>query len=592
MAVSVGKIEAQLDLEDRMSKKIKTATKNLGGFRSGVKNAISVMAGFVGAQAIMSGVGAAFSFAKDSAIGMNATLETTTLQFETLMGDADEAEAHVASLFEFAKKTPFETGPIIEASRMMRTFGGAALDTKENLNLIGDASAATGAPINELGFWIGRLNALLQGGKAFGEASMRLQELAVLSAPAREEMERLQRAGGDASAIFTVFQKDLGKFSGGMTKMAATWEGVTSTFIDTVQLTISDAFKPLFEFLRDGIGVINDLLGSEQMEAVPKAIAKSIMDAFGNDPRQAVLKMIDTLLNWGVSTLEVGKQARVGFNGFILSLRGLAVAVLTTAEAVNLIGVTIGNIVYLLTGGWSKAINDTVYQMQEFAFTLDDANQEQQYWFGQTAKNINQQGEWDRAMDSGIEMLEGMRGQVDKLSNNLPDLEEGTEDAANATEELAGNVKQLTEEQDKLVKGWQQGEIPAAKDLMIALENVGGITKLTEAEKKSLNATLEAAILKYQALGEEAPQAMREVAAATRETLESSQLLDENVWVSMYTMPGGFMASIDKTAQNIQNSILRKGGLPALGLDIQGGISTGPQMVSTGAMLRSEEHTV
>src|SRR4051794_5140703 len=52
-----------------------------------------------------------------SGIAMNASLETTTLQFKTLMGSADEATKHVADLFKLGAETPFSVGEITEASR-------------------------------------------------------------------------------------------------------------------------------------------------------------------------------------------------------------------------------------------------------------------------------------------------------------------------------------------------------------------------------------------------------------------------------------------------------------------------------------------
>ena len=63
-----------------------------------------------------------------SSIQTNASVETATLQFKILMGDADRAKEHVKDLFEFAKATPFESGPIIEASRALRAAGRDALE--------------------------------------------------------------------------------------------------------------------------------------------------------------------------------------------------------------------------------------------------------------------------------------------------------------------------------------------------------------------------------------------------------------------------------------------------------------------------------
>lgn len=220
-----------------------------------------------------------------SAIETNSVLETTELQFETLMGSADEARDHVAGLFDFAKKTPFETGPIIEASKMMRTFGGDVLDTAANLTLIGDAAAATNAPIDELGFWVGRLYSNLQAGQPFGEAAMRLQELAVMSPKARQEMEALQKSGASAAEIFAVLQDDLGKFGGAMEKQAATWQGLSSTLKDQIQLLIADAMKPFFEEgkqgLEDLIALLNDPAITQGIMNLGKAFGEAAKEAAG-----------------------------------------------------------------------------------------------------------------------------------------------------------------------------------------------------------------------------------------------------------------------------------------------------------------------
>lgn len=199
------------------------------------------------------GAGAAAVAAVKSGVSMTAMLETTQLQFETLMGSADAARKHVADLFEIAKKTPFETEPIIAASKALRTFGGDALDTKERLIAVGDAAAATGGPIDDLAFWVGRLYSNLQGGQPFGEAALRLQELSVLSPQAQQEMKRLQESGASAEEVFAVFEQSLGRFGGAMAKQAETLPGLVATVKDAIQLGLGDAFAPVFEGLKTGL---------------------------------------------------------------------------------------------------------------------------------------------------------------------------------------------------------------------------------------------------------------------------------------------------------------------------------------------------
>jgi hypothetical protein len=313
----------------------KGAEKEAGLFSKAISTAAGTLAGFVSAQAIMRGVSAAFTFAKEAVFGMNATLETSTLQFTTLMGDADKARAHVRDLFEFAKKTPFETGPIIQASRMLRTFGGEALDTKDNLTLLGNASAATGAPINDLGFWVGRLYAMLQAGKPFGEAAMRLSELAVLSPQTRQEMERLQTSGAGAAQVFRVFQKDLERFGGAMEAQASTWEGVTSTFSDTINILLADTFRPFFEIVRDGFGMMNEALGSKAVAGALDNFKLSIQGAFGADSQANVKALATGLIGLGQTGLTVSHTLYIVFNLFKTVVTSVTSLLLETITALS-----------------------------------------------------------------------------------------------------------------------------------------------------------------------------------------------------------------------------------------------------------------
>lgn len=265
-------------LDDLDGKSRGTGQSVSSSFSSITSGAASMAAGFVSAQAIMSGVSAAFGFLKESVIGTNATLERSTLQFTTLMKDSDAAKQHVQDLFAFAKATPFETGPIIEASRLMRTFGGAALDTKENLTLIGDASAATGAPINELGMWVGRLYANLKAGEPVGEASMRLMELGVITPETKGKLQDLAESTAPVGDKFKVLQDVLGNFSGAMEKQAGSWDGVMSTFSDTINLLTAETFKPFFELIRDGMAKVNEYLGSEGFTAFATNVSTAVRD--------------------------------------------------------------------------------------------------------------------------------------------------------------------------------------------------------------------------------------------------------------------------------------------------------------------------
>ena len=247
-------------------------------------------------QQLLNVAGQGFGMVKGAIIGMNATLETSTLQFETLMGDADRARAHVQSLFEFAKKTPFETQPVIDASRLLRTFGGDALDTQQYLTMFGDAAAATGGDIKDISFWMGRAYAAIQAGQPFGEARMRLQELAVLSPQAAQKIEQLEKAGAKGDQIWKAFSGDLNRFSGAMAKQASTWSGLTSSLSDAIAITSAEMFQPLFVAAKDAVAGLLDFLSSADFEAWAKSAG-------------ATMATFVTNLAKGFGTLVTGVQA-------------------------------------------------------------------------------------------------------------------------------------------------------------------------------------------------------------------------------------------------------------------------------------------
>ena len=283
MSSAQGLARRALTIPVTMTNRISAPFRNLmGGLREQGNQMVLGIGQGIGQQVLMA-AGTGFGQVKGAIIGMNATLETSTLQFETLMGDADRAKAHVASLFEFAKATPFETQPVINASRLMRTFGGDALDTTANLTLFGDAAAATGTNIEEVSFWMGRAYAAIQAGQPFGEARMRLQELAVISPQAAMKIEQLEKAGAKGDVVWKAFSSDLNKFSGAMAKQAKTWTGLTSSLSDAIQISSAKLFQPVFEAAKGAVANLLDILSGEQFEAwaadAGKGIAKFVEDS-------------------------------------------------------------------------------------------------------------------------------------------------------------------------------------------------------------------------------------------------------------------------------------------------------------------------
>lgn len=101
---------------------------------------------------------------------------------------------------------------------------------------------------------------------------------------------------------------------------------------------------------------------------------------------------------------------------------------------------------------------------------------------------------------------------VIRVAANLAELK------ANLIEGKA-QIETTTAAMTKLAAGLQGDKlIQRAHDIVAAVNQIGGVSKLTEAEQVRLNATLEKAIEKYRVLGKEAPASMVALAEATRHT--------------------------------------------------------------------------
>ena len=186
-------------------------------------------------------------------------VEQAQLQFKYLMGSADDARMKIAELMDFAKRTPFREDEIIKAQRLLLSFGGEALATKETIELLGDAAAVSGRSFDRIAMWVGRAYTALQAGRPMGQAAMEMQELGVLTAQARMKMEDMLKTGASGDEVFAVLLNSMRKNSGAMKELSQTLGGLKTTFADTWAAVWREMFEvvaPMFKaFFRMGIKI-------------------------------------------------------------------------------------------------------------------------------------------------------------------------------------------------------------------------------------------------------------------------------------------------------------------------------------------------
>lgn len=187
----------------------------------------------------------------------SSKLETTRIAFTTMLGSAQLANDHLKELQQFALKTPFQFGELIDASQRMQALGFNAQQVIPILNDVGNAVAAAGGGSERLDRVTLALSQIQSKGKVM---TQELNQLAEAGIPAfrilqqelgksRSEINELTKDGQISSKVFLdAFQKfSQQNFGGLMEAQSKTFSGAMSNIKDALLQTSATAFEPLFE---------------------------------------------------------------------------------------------------------------------------------------------------------------------------------------------------------------------------------------------------------------------------------------------------------------------------------------------------------
>lgn len=284
----------------------------IGDAADGIKSVGSAVAGV--AQTIFSGA---------------ARNEQYAMSFEVLMGSAEKATAHIDELKKFAAETPFTLPGIVDVSKQLEVMGGSALNTIENIRLVGDVASGAGVDIERVGIQFGRLYDGLKNGTPLGEVMMRLGEMGAISGESRRKImglaEAVQSGAKTMDEAWAEATKEFGRFSGVTMKQAESLGGLWSTFTDT---------------LDDGFARI----GTKLLPMV-KPVLKGAIDLFE--------KLADAAL-WAMDNFElfapvVAALLIPAIAALTMWMWGLAAGVIAATWPFLAIGAAVAAVVYVLT---------------------------------------------------------------------------------------------------------------------------------------------------------------------------------------------------------------------------------------------------
>ena len=251
-------------------------------------------------------------------ISAGATMEKFGTQLEVLMGSSEAAQNRLDELFQIGATTPFELSGLMEAETNLRALG---VNAEESLPLIMDFAGAMNVDVAQAAVEVGR--AMQFGAGAVetiaGRALSAQVELTTGQNALKMSTEEFRKA------LVTTLTDPDGKFAGGTSKLAATFQGMVSNLQDawfkfTKEVAEAGSFDAAKEVLRgmlelidknqDGLkvmarviseGIVKGLLGAVKIAGV-------LADSF----LAATAAVIDLSRKWTETVLELGTTNIVG----------------------------------------------------------------------------------------------------------------------------------------------------------------------------------------------------------------------------------------------------------------------------------------
>lgn len=252
------KLKADTSNFDRGMDNASNKANSLGGVISTVsKNIASFMIYDVGKK-LVSG----FVEATKSGIDYNASLETSKIKWETLLGTQKKADEMLAKIEKYAADTPFEKMGVDTMATYLHNAELKGQGLFDQLTKFGDMAGAFGIQSDSLEEMVRQYSQVKQAGVAYTEDLNILQDrgIPIFKAIAEElgintsEVKKWASEGKISADIYQAALDNVAKgVEGGMEKQSKSFTGMLSTLEDNFNQAAGILAQPIFDTLKGGL---------------------------------------------------------------------------------------------------------------------------------------------------------------------------------------------------------------------------------------------------------------------------------------------------------------------------------------------------
>ena len=181
------------------------------------------------------------------------------IAFTTMLGGKKQADAMMRQAVITAAKTPFDLSQVASGYKQLLAYGIGADKVNESLIRLGDVASGIGAPLNDIVYLYGTLNAsgrvaTIDIRQFAGRGIPIYEELAKVLGVAKDKVNELVSAGKvsfeHVEQAFKNMTSEGGRFDNLMAKQSASIVGLKANLgdaVDTARNDLGKKLQPLFE---------------------------------------------------------------------------------------------------------------------------------------------------------------------------------------------------------------------------------------------------------------------------------------------------------------------------------------------------------
>lgn len=281
------------ELQDQQARnrlELRQLTREYRDFSQGTDKATvtvdALMSSLKRTAAEIGGLAAIKKFGTD-VIDATGKMQQLQVALSTILQSKSKADALLAEVTEFARKTPFNLDDVANGAKQLLAYGSSAETVVDELSMLGDMASGLQIPLSSLIYLYGTLRVQ---GRAYwrdiqqfqGRGVNVVEEMAKNLGVTQDQIKKLVEEGKigfkDVEKAFQSMTSEGGKFNNMLENAAGTWPQRIANLEDTLftkLVNFGNKYKEVFEF---GIGTAEELV--EHLDDVISVIG-GLIAAYG-----------------------------------------------------------------------------------------------------------------------------------------------------------------------------------------------------------------------------------------------------------------------------------------------------------------------